>query len=124
MLMSLIFVSEYLSRLIGVIYLICVSILSLATGVIMEKKRFYARYKKLSRHNFKYLFWPENEPYPKKIGTCKIIGEQKWGKSVFVTIFVIETGEIKEKVLLQGKKRTGREPIYSLYEICRVYYII
>lgn len=88
------------------------------------KKSFLAHYKVLNIHNIKFLFLPENEPYPRKYGKCQIISESSRGKRTFVTVKVLETGEIIEKVLLHGKKKQGDNPVYSIYEICKVYYIV
>lgn len=123
-LMILIFVSEYFSCVIGAIYIGYVSVVNIVADFVMVDKRFLARHKRLNKYNFKYLFLSENEPYPKKVGKCKIIREGKWWRSNIVTVSVIETGEVKEKVLLQGKKKEGDDPVYSLYEICKVYYIV
>lgn len=91
--------------------------------IYYDKKSFLARYKLLNRYNLKYLFFTENEPYPKFIGKCRVIGETQNGNKIFATAIMIETGEIKEKVLLQRKSEQGENAIYNIYEICNVFYI-
>ena len=50
--------------------------------------------------------------------------EQRKGKRTFVTVCMMESGEIIDKVLLRDKKRQSENPFYSIYEICGVYYIV
>lgn len=114
----------HLACLVGYVYIWWEIFVIILSGIILSRKTFLARYKRLNRYNFKYLFLSENKPYPHKVGMCKVVRERKRGKIILVTVSIIETGEIKEKVLLQGGKRVGKEPVYSLYEICKVYYII
>lgn len=118
------FIDEYLASLFGGIYIGFYSILSILSGCLLKKKSFAARYKILNRNNVRYLFLPDNEPYPRKLGDCQIISESKRGRRIFVTVKVLETGEVIERVLLQGKKKQGNNPVYSIYEICKVFYIL
>lgn len=120
----ILFYNKYLASLFGGIYIGFYAILSMLSAFLLKRKSFVERYKLLNRHNIKYLFFADNEPYPKKIGKCQIMDEFKRGGRVFVTVKILETGEVKERVLLQGKKRQGNNPIYSLYEICNVFYIV
>ena len=85
---------------------------------------FIERYKVLNQQNIRYVFWPNDEPAPRKIGNCQIIEETKKLKKTFVTVRMLETGEIKERVLLQGEKKQGDNSVYSIYEICKVFYIV
>ena len=92
--------------------------------MIIKKKSFIARYKILNKKNIKYVFLPNDEPSPRKIGDCQIIAETKKLKKTFVTVRMLETGEIKERVLQTSKKRQGNDSVYCLYEICMVFYIV
>ena len=123
-LLGIIFVNEYVASVMGAVYIGFISVLSILSGWMMTKRSFLERYKILNKHNIKYMFLPENEPYPRKLGKCQIVNESRRGKRTFVTVIVLETGEVKERVLLQGKKKQGDNPIYSIYEICKVYYIV
>lgn len=120
----MLFINEYLASLFGGIYIGFYAILSILSIYLLKRKSFVERYKLLNRHNIRYLFLPDNEPYPSKIGKCQIMSESKRGGRVFVTVKILETDEVKERVLLQGKKRQGNNPVYSLYEICNVFYIV
>lgn len=55
---------------------------------------------------------------------CKIVSEYRKGKRTYVTVKMLDTGEVKRKILFPGNKRQGEDPTYSLYEICKVLYII
>lgn len=123
-LLGVIFVNEYAASVMGAMYIGFISVLSILSGWRMTKRSFLERYKILNKHNIKYMFLPDNEPNPRKLGKCQIISEARRGKRTFVTVKVLETGEVKEQVLLQGKKKQGDNPIYSIYEICKVYYIV
>ena len=61
-----------------IIYIVFYAVLSLLTAGILKRKSFIARYKEVNRYNVKYLFWPDNEPYPKMIGKCRI--EKMYGQ--------------------------------------------
>ena len=123
-LLGVVFVNEYVASVIGAVYIGFISVLSILSGLMMTKRSFLERYKILNKYNIKYMFLPENEPYPRKLGKCQILKESRRGKRTFVTVIMLETGEVKERVLLQGKKKQGDNPIYSIYEICKVYYIV
>lgn len=123
-LIGIIFVNEYVASVMGVTYIGFISVLGILSGWMMTKRSFLERYKILNTHNIKYMFLTENEPYPRQIGKCQIVSESRRGKRTFVTVKVLETGEVKEQVLLQSKKKQGDNPIYSIYEICKVYYIV
>ena len=118
------FIDEYIASLIGGIYIGFYCILSLLSSLVLKKKSFIARYKILNKKNIKYVFLPNDEPSPRKIGDCQIIAETKKLKKTFVTVRMLETGEIKERVLQINKKRQGNDSVYCLYEICMVFYIV
>lgn len=120
----LIFIDEYIASLIGGIYVGFFCMLSLICSLALKKKSFTERYKILNKQNIRYVFLPNDEPSPRKIGNCQIIAETKKLKKTFVTVRMLETGEIKERVLLQGKKKQGDNSVYSIYEICKVFYIV
>lgn len=117
------FINEYLAGKIGVIYICFYGILSLLCAEYIKDKSFFARYKLLNRHNIKYMFYPVNQPYPHKIGKGQIIYTVKKGSKTFATVKIVETGEIKEKVLFIGKHKQLSTPVHSIYEICNVFYI-
>lgn len=95
------------------------------TRIIIQRKSFLSRFKKLNLYNFIYFSgFFEDMPYPRMKGKCKIVSECPKGKKIYVTVCMLETGELKEKVLRPGNKRQGENPTYSLYEICRVLYIL
>lgn len=123
-LVGLIFYDQYIASLIGVVYISVSGLLALVSAFMMVRKRFIARYKMLNRYNIRYLFVSNNEPYPKKVGRCHIIATTKMFNKTYVTVRVVETGEIKERVLLQGKNRQGDNLVYNMYEICKVYYVV
>ena len=120
----LIFIDEYMASLIGGIYIGFVCVLSLLSGLVLKKKSFTERYKILNKQNIRYVFFSNDEPLPQKIGNCQIVAETKTLNKTFVTVRVLETGEIKERVLLQSEKKEGDNSVYSIYEICKVYYIV
>lgn len=118
------FVDELLCVIIGVIYFGVVYGIYMAGIFVMIRKSFLSRFIKLNKHNLKFLFLPENKPYPRNVGKCKVIQECKRGKKVFAKVKILDTGEIIEKVLLRGKIRQNSSSVYSVYEICNVYYIV
>lgn len=120
----MLFINEYLASLFGGIYIGFFAVLSILSAFLLKRKSFVERYKLLNRYNIKYLFLPDNEPYPKKIGKCQIINESKRGNKTFVTVKILETNEVKKRVLLSGKNRQGNAAVYNLYEICNVFYIV
>lgn len=90
----------------------------------VQKKSFLARFKKVNIYNFFYLITGAEYPYPRRKGKCKIVSECRKGKRNYVTVKMLDTGEVKRKILFPGNKRQGEDPTYSLYEICKVLYII
>ena len=46
------------------------------------------------------------------------------GRKEFAAVRMIETGELKKRVLLQNGKSKNENHIYDIYEICNVYYIV
>lgn len=116
--------NEKVSAVIGIFYFIISYGINLICIFIMIKKSFLSRYKILNIHNFKFLILGINGPYPKKIGRCQIVQEYRRKRKKIVTVRMLDTGELREKVLMQGEKRLGDNPIYSIYEICKVYYIV
>ena len=118
------FIDEYLACVIGVMYMGVNGLVSLMSGFILCEKSFIARYKRLNRYNLKYLFVAEDGPTPRKIGDCKIIAVGKRVRRTFVTVRLLENGELKERVLLLGEKCRENDSTFELYEICNVFYII
>ena len=118
------FMNKQVIGVFGGIYIVFYAVLSLLTAGILKRKSFIARYKEVNRHNVKYLFLPENEPYPKMIGKCQIEKMYRQGKKVFATVKVLETGEVKNRVLILKKNVQENHGDGILYEICQVYYII
>ena len=110
--------------IVGIIYFSIFVVILLSSLDILKNKSFLSRYKLFNKYNIKYYFFPHNEPYPRKVGNCQIIKERRKWRKTFVTVSIIETGEIRDKVLLSGKKRQGENPVYRIYEICNVYYIL
>lgn len=123
-LVVLIFRDKHYASLCGIIYMGIVGALTIFCGFLMKKKSFLARYKILNKHNIKYIFLPGDEPYPRKIGTCYVINAYKKRRKRFATIQILETGEIKKKVLMEGKLHESEKWVYSVFEICKVYYIV
>lgn len=119
------FMNEYMANFVGRIYIGFFCALSILSAGRMTRRSFLTRFKKINRHNIKYIFFPANKPYPKKIGKCKIMSESKrCDKRTFVTVKMLETGIVKEKVLLQSDIKSGNDRIYSIYEICGIYYAV
>lgn len=123
-LIVLIFCSQYIASLIGIVYIGGCGLLELVSAYLMVRKRFIMRYKILNRYNIKYLFNQNNEPYPQKIGKCHVIAVNKKFNKTYVTVSLVKTGEMKKRVLLQGKNKQGENPVYDMYEICKVYYVV
>ena len=123
-LIVLIFYNQYIASLIGAVYIGGCGLLGLVSVHLMVRKRFIKRYKILNRYNIRYLFDQNNEPYPKKIGKCHIIAVNRMFNKTYATVRMVETGEIKERVLLQRKNKQGDNPVYDMYEICKVYYVV
>ena len=89
-------------------------------------KSFIDHYKIMNRHNFKFFFWPNEGPYACKIGKCEIVKTYKKKKKTFVTVRILEGGEMISDVLLSGSGKKEKEGNirYQMYEICKVKYII
>ena len=118
------FMNKQVIGVFGGIYIVFYAVLSLLTAGILKRKSFIARYKEVNRYNVKYLFWPDNEPYPKMIGKCRIEKMYGQGKKVFATVKVLETGEVKNRVLILRKNVQENQGDGILYEICQVCYRI
>lgn len=116
--------SEELSVIVGCVYFLITYGMDIVFFIVAKRKSFLRRYKKLNIYNFMYLFNGANEPYPRMRGKCKIVSEYKRRKYKYVTVMMLDTKEVKENILFPGNKRQGEEPVYSLYEICKVFYII
>ena len=116
--------SEKIAVEVGCVYLLIAYGIDIIITFIAKRKSFLKRYKKINIHNFMYLFNGADEPYPRMRGKCKIVSEYKKRKHKYVTVMMLDTGEVKENILFPGNKRQGKEPVYSLYEICKVFYII
>ena len=116
--------NEEIAAKVGLVYLIAIHVLEEVWTSAAMRKSFRARYKMLNRYNFRYLFYSEDAPYPKRIGKCEIIREYRIIRKKFVTIRMLDTGEYIDRVLISGKKRPGENPVYILYEICKVKYIV
>jgi len=117
------FLDEKMSVLVGIVYFSVVYGIYICSIFLMVKKSFLSRYKILNRQNMRYLWSGQNGPYSRKVGKCIIVNECKKVKRTIVTVKLLETGELKEKVLLEGKKKEENS-VYTLYEICKVYYIV
>lgn len=117
------FINENITLLFGKMYFWLFVALSLVSANLLKKKSFIERYKLLNKFNIKYLFRPEDEPTPRKIGKCHIISKTKQRGRVFVTVRVLETNELTERVLLQSKITNEKNDEYCLYEICNVFYV-
>lgn len=118
------FLDEDMANFIGIVYLIIIYIIGMICDFVMLRKSFRSRFKLLNIYNIKYLFLPGDEPYPRKIGTCYVINAYKKRRKRFATIQILETGEIKKKVLMEGKLHESEKWVYSVFEICKVYYIV
>ena len=84
---------------------------------------FRQRYKKLTRYNLKYCFISAEEPDPTEIGTCTIVSWYEKRKRKIATVKVVETGEVIKDVLIDGSLCEDENAIYTLYEICKLYYL-
>lgn len=119
----LFFINEYVASLLGGIYIWFYMVLSIISASLLKWKSFLERYKLFNRFNIRYLFLPEDEPNPRKIGKCNIISKTKKPSGVFATVRVLETNELIERVLLQSKIANEKKADYCLYEICNVFYV-
>lgn len=98
-----------------------------------EKKCFLVKYKEINRYNMKYWFlsgsglYEGKAPSPSLIGKCEVVSidKKKDKKSVYITVKIVETGEVFHKVIAGNslvQEANGR--IFKLYQICKVNYII
>ena len=71
---------------------------------ILKRKSFIARYKLLNRYNLKYLLGPEDEPYPKQVGKCRIESVFRRGRKVFAVVRMKDTGEEKKQSISAWEK--------------------
>ena len=120
----MLFIDIQMTYWLGGAYITLYVGLSLLSAGILKRKSFIARYKLLNRYNLKYLLGPEDEPYPKPVGKCRIESVFRRGRKVFAVVRMKDTGEEKNRVLVLGKKEHNRDTFYILYEICNVYYIV
>lgn len=118
-----VFIDKYLAVQCGVAYFSFFFLSNLLSAVILKKKSFVERYKCINRHNVKYVFLPENESRPRKIGTCRIVSESKRRGKTFVNVVILETDEVKYNVLLRKDEVAQAKSYYTLYEICNAFYI-
>lgn len=117
------FIDRKVTYWLGGGYIVMYAVLGMLSAEIMLKKSFFARYKLLNRYNVKYLFLPK-EHYPKIIGKCQINSISRRGRKFFATVKILETGEVKNKVLVLGESKHEGDTVYILHEICNVYYIV
>ena len=119
----MVFIDKEVTYWLGGGYIVFYAVLSILSAEILTKKSFFARYKLLNRYNVKYLFLPK-EHYPKIIGKCQIESVFRRRRKVFATVKILETGEVKNKVLVLGESKHEGDTVYILHEICNVYYIV
>ena len=112
---------QYVGTIIGIIYLV------ISEGIVsflqsrMENKSFRQRYKKLTGYNLKYyLISSDNST---EIGTCTIVSWYEKRKRKIATVKVVETGEVIKDVLIDGSLCEDENAVYTLYEICKLYYL-
>ena len=111
LLIIFLFIDEYTASIIGVIYIIFHIMMTTLSEFLMKYKCSNKRY-------------VSNFTSPDHIiGKCKIVAKTKQFNKTYVTVIMEETGEVKEKVLLQ-RKILEDNAIYDLYEIEKDYYII
>ena len=108
LLIIFLFIDEYTASIIGVIYIIFHIMMTTLSVFLMKYKC----------SNKRYISSPD-----RIIGKCKIVAKTKQFNKTYVTVIMEETGEVKEKVLLQ-RKILEDNAIYDLYEIEKEYYII
>ena len=114
---------QYVGTIIGIIYLV------ISEGIVsflqsrMENKSFRQRYKKLSGYNLKYYLISSDNSDPTEIGTCTIVSWYEKRKRKIATVKVVETGEVIKDVLIDGSLCEDENAVYTLYEICKLYYL-
>ena len=114
---------QYVGTIIGIIYLV------ISEGIVsflqsrMENKSFRQRYKKLTGYNLKYYLISSDNSDPTEIGTCTIVSWYEKRKRKIATVKVVETGEVIKDVLIDGSLCEDVNAVYSLYEICKLYYL-
>lgn len=109
---------------LGIIYFLFMVVVSMWELSFSTSKSFKARYKILNRYNIKYIFFTTNVPNPRKVGKCRVVETYKKRRKIFATIKMLDDQECIRNVLFAGSEKQGRDPIYQLYEICKVKYII
>ena len=114
------FLNEKFSNLLGVIYIGFYCLLSVLSAFILKRKSFICKFKILNKSNLKYIFLPNNEPSPQKVGDCKIVATTRKFKRTFATVVMLKTGETKKVLLSENKPNLNS--IYCVYEICKVLY--
>lgn len=91
-----------------------------------EKRPFYAKFKSLNLHNWKYRMFDglKDEPSAQPAGECEIIlVEKRRKKRTYVTVRM-QNGEIKHHVLASPELiENERHKVYTLWCLCRVYWI-
>lgn len=91
----MLFIDIQMTYWLGGAYITLYVGLSLLSAGILKRKSFIARYKLLNRYNLKYLLGPEDEPYPKQVGKCRIESVFRRGRKVFAVVRMKDTGEEK-----------------------------
>ena len=114
---------QYVGTIIGIIYLV------FSEGIVsflqsrLENTSFRQRYKKLTGYNLKYYLISSDNSDPTEIGTCTIVSWYEKRKRKIATVKVVETGEVIKDVLIDGSLCEDENAIYTLYEICKLYYL-
>ena len=114
---------QYVGTIIGIIYLV------ISEGIVsflqsrMENKSFRQRYKKLTGYNLKYYLITSDNSDPTEKGTCTIVSWYEKRKRKIATVKVVETGEVIKDVLIDGSLCEDENAVYTLYEICKLYYL-
>ena len=115
---------QYVGTIIGIIYLvISEGIVSFLQSVTMGVKWYHQRYKKLTGYNLKYYLISSDNSDPTEIGTCTIVSWYEKRKRKIATVKVVETGEVIKDVLIDGSLCEDENAVYTLYEICKLYYL-
>lgn len=118
------FINQRAAGILFLVYVIIVGVCGIIVGGLENRRKFYAYFKKLTIHNLIYRIIGFNYPPKRKKGKCKIVSEYVRKNKTYVTVKMLETGEIKENILFAGVKKQGKDPTYNLYEICKVFYVI
>ena len=110
---------QYVGTIIGIIYLV------ISEGIVsflqsrMENKSF----RQLTGYNLKYYLISSDNSDPTEIGTCTIVSWYEKRKRKIATVKVVETGEVIKDVLIDGSLCEDENAVYTLYEICKLYYL-